>query len=43
MRAGEHLAPILGDKDQMGMEFKNAVLPVLIACLVSIDQVYSKP
>ena len=25
MRAGEHLAPILGDKDQMGMEFKNAV------------------
>ena len=25
MRAGEHLAPIPGDKDQMGMEFKNAV------------------
>ena len=25
MRAGKHLAPILGDKDQMDMEFKNAV------------------
>nr|WP_305729930.1 transposase [Halomonas sp. 18071143] len=25
MRAGEHLAPIPGDKYQMGMEFKNAV------------------
>jgi len=25
MRAGEHLAPIPGDKDQVGMEFKNAV------------------
>lgn len=25
MRAGKHLAPILGDEDQMDVEFKNAV------------------